>query len=342
MSTHQFKFSKAVFIVGPTASGKSAFAHTLVDRQSELGCVFELVNIDAFQFYRDVDVGTAKPTAAERRMYRYHGIDILDLNETVDAARYSEFVWKTCRDMTARGVVPVCVGGSGLYLRAALHGLDPLPPRSEPLRAMFRASAAAWGWPELHRWLEALAPERAAELHPNDKTRIERALEIALQLPDDVDMRTLFNKTDRLSHQKVLGDAYLIHVDCADAKLKARIKARTRAMFDQGWLAEVRRLFGIYGDTLLQTQSFRAIGYPDILAWLRVQTTCAKDETLVGRPELQDFEQLVERIETQTWRYVKRQRTWNAKEHCDWAVDTTDWDPANVSYSDDFVEFLSK
>lgn len=336
------QFGKAVFIIGPTASGKSAFAHTLVDRQGELGCTFELVNIDAFQFYREVDAGTAKPTAAELRTYRYHGIDILDFNETIDASRYAKFVWDTCCTIASRGVVPVCVGGSGLYLRAVLHGLDPLPPRSEPLRALFRASAAAWGWPELHRWLEAMAPERAAELHPNDKTRIERALEIAFQLPDGVDMKTLFNKTERLSRQRVLGDAYLIHVDCSDEELKKRIKLRTRAMIDQGWIAEVKRLFEAHGDALRQAQSFRAIGYPDILDWITNQKPLAAGESPMETPSLFGFEALVEGVETQTWRYVKRQRTWNAKERCDWAVDTTRWDPMGVSYIDSFVEFLTK
>lgn len=336
------QFKKAVFVVGPTASGKSALAHALFDRQRELGCTFELVNIDAFQFYRGVTIGTAKPTSEEVRRYCYHGIDTLDVTETIDAARYAEFVWKTCGEVSERGAVPLCVGGSGLYLRAVLHGLDPLPPRNDALREMFRASAAAWGWSELHKWLGVLAPMRAAELHPNDKTRIERALEIAFQLPEGVRLDSLLNKTKKLAEQPRVGDAFLIHVDCADEVLKKRIQDRIKQMFKQGWLNEVEQLYERYGNSFASTQSFKAIGYPAIWSWLE-----EKRNRFVTPDLPENFSETSEQglrslIATQTWQYVRRQRTWNAKESRDWCVDSTDWEPRSLSFIDKFVDFLSK
>ncbi|MEY2988861.1 MAG: hypothetical protein RJB13_2382 [Pseudomonadota bacterium] len=336
------QFKKALFVVGPTASGKSAFAHTLVERQRELGCAFELVNIDAFQFYRGVSIGTAKPSPEELQKYKYHGVDILDVTETIDAARYAEFVWTTCQEVNARGAVPICVGGSGLYLRAALHGLDALPPRNDSLREMFRASAVAWGWPELHRWLSALAPIRAAELHPNDKTRIERALEIAFQLPEGVTLDSILSKSARLSEQTSVGDAFLIHVDCSDEVLKERIYKRLHNMFEQGWVAEVESLQARFGQSFTSTQSFRAIGYPAIWSWLQEFGNCSEASGSNFKVTKKAEVDLLKVIATQTWQYVRRQRTWNAKEQKDWLVDSTYWNGTTLQFIDKFVDFLSK
>ncbi|MEN9528630.1 MAG: hypothetical protein RI932_503 [Pseudomonadota bacterium] len=337
------EFEKAVFVVGATATGKTALAHLIADRLKQHGQTCELVNIDAFQFYRGVTAGTAKPEAQERLHYSYHGIDVLEPLESMDAARYAEFVWSVCRDVAGRGHLPVCVGGSGLYLRSVLHGLDPLPPRHDELRNMFRASAAAWGWPELHRWLALLDPERAAQLHPNDKTRIERALEIYFQLPEGVTSQSLLTKSKKLSEQEQLGQTFIIRVDCADTVLKNRINTRIDEMFAHGWLDEVIALRAQLGPILLESQAFKAIGYREIWAWLDAFE--ASPESAQG--SLSQIRQacagaLRERIATLTWQYVRRQRTWNAKERCDWAVDSTHWAPDQFSWDNAFVDFLSK
>lgn len=336
-------FEKAIFVIGPTASGKTALAHAIADSLLAQGKGCELVNIDAFQFYRGVSAGTAKPSPAEIAHYKYHGIDMLNSKASMDAARYAQFVWGACKEIYARGNLPVCVGGSGLYLRAVLHGLDPLPARSDELRQMFRACAEAWGWPELHRWLELLAPERARELHPNDKTRIERALEIVFQLPEGVTPKDVFTKMNPLSQQSSVGDIFLIQVDSGDALLKQRIALRIAGMFSSGWFEEVVGLKLNIGDVFAQSQVFRAIGYSQIWEWIATNDCLAvSSETELSRLRARCESELAERIATLTWQYVRRQRTWNAKERLDWAVDSTSLFSERFLLSDKLVDFTNK
>lgn len=330
------KFGRAVFVIGPTASGKTAFAHQLFHQlrdQFNIHC--GLVNLDAFQFYRGVDVGTAKPHREDVTKYDYRGIDILDVSETVDAARYAEFVWQSCRELNASGRMPVCVGGSGLYLRSVLHGLDPLPPRNDNLRKMFRASAEAWGWPHLHGWLEALAPVRAAQLHPNDKTRIERALEIVFGLPDGMSTDEVFKTPQPLSEQNLLGDYFVVHVDCADAILKTRIRNRIDLMFEQGWVSEVRELRSRCGRVFTDSQAGKAIGYREIFDALEKQGNSG------GQLDDGILEELKQRISVLTWQYVRRQRTWNAKEIRHGTFDSSDG-IAQIQFDASFLSYLEK
>ncbi|MFZ9520313.1 MAG: tRNA (adenosine(37)-N6)-dimethylallyltransferase MiaA [Silvanigrellaceae bacterium] len=316
-------FERGIFVIGPTASGKTAFAHRLAEMlavEHRIEC--ELINCDAFQFYRGMDVGAAKPPPHELERYNYRGVDILDPLQSIDAAEYAAFVWAQCRDISALGKMPICVGGSGLYLRAVLHGLDPLPPRNDELRRMLRASAAEWGWPLLHDWLKALAPTRAGQLHPNDKTRIERALEIVFQLPEGVSPDSLFSHSQPLNQQELLGNCYVVHIECSDAALKTRIDSRLDEMFSRGWIAEVRILRQRWGDEFFNSQAGKAIGYREIDSALvesvkndKANGIPVSAESLVG--------ELKAKIATLTWQYVRRQRTWNAKEHCDWKFDSS-------------------
>ncbi|MEY4065523.1 MAG: hypothetical protein RIR26_1731 [Pseudomonadota bacterium] len=343
------QFGKAVFVIGPTASGKTALAHRLAESLEAKGRGAELVNLDAFQFYRGMSIGTAKPTAMEVRRYHYHGLDILEPDESMDAARYAAFVWETCRQIEARGHIPVCVGGSGLYLRAVLYGLDPLPPRNDALRELFRRSAQEWGWPELHRWLAALAPERAAQLHPNDKTRIERALEVVLQLPEGVSPASVFTKSAPLSRQELVGNAFVVQVDVSDELLRQRISLRLAQMFSQGWVQEVLALRVRWGQGLRAVQSMRAIGYPEIWQWLdSLGSASVVASEGSGAAELplevsrRCEEELTSRLETLSWQYVRRQRTWNAQERCDWSYRSEALPAEGLSWNDSFVDFMSQ
>lgn len=295
---------KACVLVGATASGKSELAHTLFSLLKSEGITCEIVNTDAFQIYRGVTAGTAKPGENEVKDYCYHGVDILDAHECIDANQLARRWHEACYDIYCRGSLPICVGGSGLYLRAFLHGLNTLPPRNDELRIFFRECADAWGWESLHAWLKVLDPKRASAIHPNDKTRIERALEISFVTGKA--MSQLSDKGAPLHQQPMLFDCCVIRIEREAEEVLSRIQNRTRVLLQSGWIEEVDTLYRKYGDALLNFQSFKAIGYRDVL-----------DAILAGNV---DLDILSNKISTLTWQYARRQRTWNAKEmsHCVW------------------------
>lgn len=288
---------RAIVVIGATASGKTALAHGIADAWRELGVDTELVNLDAFQFYRGLSVGTAKPSSAEVIRYKYHCVDIIDAHERMDAADYARRAHAACDDICLRGALPICVGGSGLYLRAFLHGLDELPREDIGIRQFLRRRASEIGWPALHGWLDALDPERAKVLHPNDGVRIERAIEIFFLTGKKAS--DSYRRNSVLRDQDMLVNAFVVHVDAKDGDLRERIGSRVKTMVDSGWIEEVRALAERYGESLESLQCMKAIGYRDVLKCLR---------------ESGDFEKLVTEIATQTWHYARRQRTWNAKE----------------------------
>src|SRR5881296_3405857 len=166
---------RLVCIVGPTASGKSALALDLAER---LGA--EIVSADSRQIYRDLDIGTAKPTAAERARIRHHCLDLVAPDEAFDAARFRDAARAAIADIARRGRVALVVGGTGLYVRALLRGLCPAPPRQPAVRAALEVELRREGTGALHRRLAALDPEGATRVASRDAVRIVRALEVAL------------------------------------------------------------------------------------------------------------------------------------------------------------------
>lgn len=289
---------RAVVVIGPTASGKTAIAHRICESVREKSRVCELVNLDAFQFYRGLSIGTAKPSQREIDEYCYHCVDILNPEDRFDAQEYARQAHAACEDIAARGGVPVCVGGSGLYLRAFLHGLDELPEADAGLRNFIRMRAKKEGWAGLHRWLQAIDAERAQEIHPNDSVRIERALEIFFLTGKPPSQA--YKRTGALREQNSLFPAFVIHVDAPDAVLRARIESRTSQMLRTGWQEEVEGIVKKYGPNCESFQSMKAIGYRDIVAHMQ-------------RPS-ETIQSLETNIAVRTWQYARRQRTWNAKE----------------------------
>jgi tRNA dimethylallyltransferase len=297
---------RAVIVVGPTASGKTALAHGLADRLCQLGRRVELVNLDAFQIYRGVTAGTAKPSAAEMQRYSYHCIDFAEADARIDAQMFARMAHDACAAIFERGAIPLAVGGSGLYLRAFLHGLDPLPEKDDSIRQFLRASAARFGWSHLHRWLQLVDRVRAAELHPNDGVRIERALEITLLTGEPAsEQRT---RTDATGQQKSLFDALVIQTEADDATLRQRITRRVPELIKLGWESEVRGMRSRFGERLAELQCMKAIGYKEILEAIEAIEADLRPEVYAG---------VAERIATLTWQYARRQRVWNAKERCD-------------------------
>jgi tRNA dimethylallyltransferase len=163
----------ACVLLGPTASGKSRLAMELAARFP-----VEIVSMDSAQVYRGMDVGTAKPSLAERERVRHHLIDLIEPTESYSAGRFRADAVRAIGEIQARGKVPLVVGGTMLYYRALSQGIDPLPQAEPGLRARIDARAARHGWPALHAELARVDPVTAARLSPNDAQRIQRALEV--------------------------------------------------------------------------------------------------------------------------------------------------------------------
>jgi tRNA dimethylallyltransferase len=272
-------------IAGPTASGKTALAIALARR---LGG--EIVNADSQQVYRGLDVGTAKPTQEERAQAPHHLLDLVEPGDGMDAARFVSLADATIADVAGRGRSPVVAGGTGLYLRALLHGVVAAPGRDPALRARLEADAAREGRPALHARLAAVDPEMARRVRPNDLVRIVRALEIAAggRRPSELLAAHAF-AADRY-------DAALFALDPARAELHARIDARVREMFSSGLLDEAAALLARFGDALPRKLP---IGYADAIA-------CARGELAV--------DEAIRRVQVAHRRYARRQITWLRKE----------------------------
>jgi tRNA dimethylallyltransferase len=273
---------RVAVVAGPTASGKSALALALARRANG-----ELVNADSQQVYRGLDVGTAKATAAERAAVPHHLLDLVEPGEGMDAARFVALADAAIREIAARGRLPVVVGGTGLYLRALLHGVVAAPARDPALRARLEEEAARLGRPALHARLAALDPASAARIRPNDLVRVVRALEIAAggQLPSELHAAHAFRE-DRY-------DATLLALDPPRAELHARIDARVREMFGGGLLDEARALLDRFAGGALPAKL--PLAYPEAVA--------------VVRGEL-DREEAVRRVQVAHRRYARRQIVW--------------------------------
>lgn len=240
-----------VVLAGATATGKSALAMALAERVP-----VEIISADSAQVYIGMDIGTAKPHAAERARVPHHLIDCCDPAQPYSAARFADTARPLIDDIRARERLPVVVGGTMLYLKALLEGLSALPPQDPALRRQLQAERDALGPAALHARLQALDPERAAALHPNDWHRVQRALEIHAKTRRAV--QTL-HQTPALSAQS--GPQVCFQVTVADrAELHARIEQRFRQMMAQGLLDEVASLHR-RGDLHPELPSIRSAGY---------------------------------------------------------------------------------
>jgi tRNA dimethylallyltransferase len=276
---------RVVVIAGPTASGKTALAISLARR---LGG--EIVNADSQQVYRGLDVGTAKPTAEERAAVPHHLLDVAEPGEGMDAARFVALADAAIASIAARGRLPVVAGGTGLYLRALLHGVVAAPGRDPALRARLEEEAARLGRPALHARLAAVDPDAAARIRPNDLVRVVRALEIAAggRLPSALHAAHAF-QADRYG-------AAILALDPPRAELHARIDARVREMFAGGLLDEAGALLDRGAGALPPRLP---IGYAEAAAALRGELT---------------VEEAIRRVQVAHRRYARRQVIWLRRE----------------------------
>lgn len=275
-----------VAVLGPTASGKSALGLALAERAGG-----EIVACDSQQVYVGMDVGTAKPTAGERRRVPHHALDLARPDEPFHAARWAAIARAAIADIAGRGRLPVVVGGTGLYYRALVTGLFDAPPPDETIRARHRAEAAAEGVEALHARLAAVDPEAAAAIRARDLVRISRALEIFEQT--GVPITTLRR---RAAPPADLAPTVLL-LDPPLPALRARIAARVDQMIAAGFLDEVRALRAAgYGPALKPLQ---ALGYKQLGAVLDGTATLA--------------DAIAETVRA-TFAYARRQRTWFRKQ----------------------------
>ncbi|HXE91347.1 MAG TPA: tRNA (adenosine(37)-N6)-dimethylallyltransferase MiaA [Terriglobales bacterium] len=245
-----------VIVVGPTGSGKSALAAALAERFGG-----EIVNCDSVAFYREFEIGTAKPSAEERRRVPHHLLDVVGPTESITAGDYARRARAVLAEIRERGHLPIVAGGTGLYLRALVEGLFPGPPRSEELRERLRASARKRGPAHLHRMLRRLDPAAAEKVHPNDAPKLIRALEVCLQARGR--MTDLWRKgRDPLTGFRVLR----IGLNPERNALYARINQRAKRMFEQGLIEETRELLERYGEA---ARPLGSLGYKQAVQFLR-------------------------------------------------------------------------
>lgn len=271
--------------MGPTASGKTAMAMALADRLP-----VELISVDSAQVFMDMDLGTAKPDAETLARYPHHLINLITPEESYSAARFHGDALAIMADITARGRIPLLVGGTMLYFKALLDGLADLPQANPELRAALDAEAAAKGWPALHAELARLDPTTAARLAPNDSQRIQRALEVVRLSGQPMSVLYAAQKRNPPPYRVLaMGLA-----PSDRAWLHQRIAERFDVMLAAGLVEEVAMLkqkYRLHADL----PSMRCVGYRQ--AW----------EALAGTMPL---EELRDRGIFATRQFAKRQLTW--------------------------------
>ena len=268
-------------IIGPTAGGKTALSIELALR---LGG--ECISADSMQVYRGMDIGTAKPTAEERRGVAHHLLDVVD--PEVDGFTVDEWLERAeeaIADIRGRGRTPIVVGGTNLYVRALLEGLFKGPEPDPVLRDLLEATPL----PELRAELERIDPRAAARIHPNDLRRTVRAIEVhRLSGRPLSEHQTQWSDDARAN---VRPDAFLVGLEWPVELINRRMNARVKAMYERGLVDEVRRLVG----RGLGRQAREAVGYGEVL------------EHLAGARTL---DEAIEETKIRTRRYGKQQRTW--------------------------------
>ena len=283
---------RCIALAGPTASGKTAAALAIAARWP-----VEIVSVDSALVYRGMDIGTAKPTAAERTQVPHHLIDIRDPAQAYSAADFVRDATQLVADITARGRTALLVGGTMLYFKALLTGLDDLPPADAAVRERLEARARTDGWPALHAELQRVDPVTAARLFPNDAQRIQRALEVF-----EVSGQPMSSFHSGRTHNpdSPLLPQHLVSLEPTDrAWLHARIATRFDAMLADGFIDEVRALRA-RADLHADLPSMRCVGYRQ--AW----------EALDAEPSMSSatLHTLRDRGIFATRQLAKRQLTW--------------------------------
>ena len=293
-------FPKAFAVLGPTAGGKTGLALRLAQRFP-----LEIISLDSALVYRGMDIGTAKPTAEELASVPHHLIDIISPLQSYSAAEFAADCLRLCGEISARGRMPLIVGGTMMYFHALVNGLNDLPQADAGVRALLQAQKAEQGLEGLYRRLCGVDAVTAARLKPGDSQRIERALEVFLltgrPLSDHLAVQTAYRVPLRL-HTLVLFPQRreLLH---------EAIARRFRLMLEQGFIEEVGRLKAEYPSLTAEHNSMRCVGYRQ--AWDYLDGACA-------------YGAFVDAGIAATRQLAKRQLTWLRKTEADTLLDPYD------------------
>ena len=280
-----------LFLLGPTASGKSELALPLAEA---LGA--EILSLDSMAVYRRMDIGTAKPSPAERARIPHHLIDLVEPWESFDAARYRREALRAMEETFDRGKRVLFVGGTPFYFQVLTKGLFSGPPADPEIRRMFLEEEEAGGEGTLHRKLARLDPAAAKRIHPRDTKRLVRALEVL-----EISGRPLSSLQKEWKKEEGVLPYQGVGIQREPQVLRERIRRRVRSMLGKGLVEETRAILEAGG---FSPQASAALGYKQVLAFLRGEL-----------PE----EELEERIFLRTWRFVRKQRTWFRKfRHVRW------------------------
>lgn len=278
-----------IFLMGPTASGKTDLALKLV-KQGIFNRKAEIISVDSALVYKEMNIGTAKPSQDVLLQAPHRLINCCDVSEAYSAARFCEDAIAEIQDIHASGSVPLLVGGTMLYFRALQYGLSDLPEADFDVRKKLEDQAAQVGWEKMHKRLNEIDPESAARIHPNDPQRIQRALEV-YEITGEPMSALYKNK----KHKAITCNVVKIAISPKDRSLlHQRIEKRFDLMLEQGFIDEVRKFFN-RADVHINLPSMRAVGYRQV--W----------EHLEGR---YDRDQMRERAVVATRQFAKRQLTW--------------------------------
>ena len=291
-----------VVIMGPTASGKSALA---LETALRLGG--EIVSFDSMQVYRGLEIGTAQPTAEEKRLVPHHLTGIFDIEKRVDVCSFTALAEEAVRDILSRGKIPVLAGGTGLYLRTFLYGMDDMPGDRELRSELDELYDAPEKEPSLHEKMRELDPE-ALKKWGSCRRRLIRALEVKL-----ISGRSILELQGH-SPRPLRPGVQAFKLELPPDELNARIAARTEGMLQRGWIEEAKK--AIARGLLATPTAHQALGYKIIAKFLKNEFS---------------REELKEKLITATRQYARRQRTWFRHQHPEAQVLTSSATPLPVS-----------
>ncbi len=279
----------AIFLMGPTASGKTALSVQLAKALDA-----EIISVDSALVYRGMDIGTAKPTEQERQGIPHYLIDVLDPSESFSTGKFKSQALHIMADITRRGKIPLLTGGTMLYFNALFHGLAELPQADAAIRRQLAAEAIRYGNAYMHSRLAEVDPQAALRIHPNDPQRVQRALEVYQITGRPLTQLQEEAKAEQIPYRKIK----LVVAPRHRKDLHDTIARRFQQMLDRGLIDEVRKLYR-RGDLSETMPSIRSVGYRQVWFYLQGEY---------------DFATMIEKAVAATRQLAKRQFTWLRRE----------------------------